>query len=160
MEFFSNYVFFCLCFISADLCVSNFLYYWLIVSRLAPELIGPDFCLVQWYLIRTGKAAAARKSIHGSELSTYVYCRLYVSYVHDSLVLDVFVVAFSYGFPMESGLLLIPYTFSIKIILNLRPRNYLPWSYVISTGHGYWTSQIVSTKSAIVIAFLLLYYVI
>ena len=116
--------------------------------------------LVRWYILCTTREAAARMPVHGSASSTYIYCRLYVSYVHDSLVLDVFVVAFSYGFPMESGLLLIPYTFSIKIILNLRPRNYLPWSYVISTGHGYWTSHVVSTKFAIFIALLLLYFVI
>ena len=115
--------------------------------------------LVRWYILCTTREAAARMPVHGSASSTYIYCRLYVSYVHDSLVLDVFVVAFSYGFPMESGLLLIPYTFSIKIILNLRPRNYLPWSYVISTGHGYWTSHVVSTSFAIAIAFLFLYWV-
>ena len=61
------------------------------------------------------------------------------------------------GFQVEEGLVLIPYSFSIKIFSNLRPRISPPWSYVISTGHRYQTSHIVSTKFAIVIAFLLLY---
>ena len=35
--------------------------------------------------------------------------------------------------------------------------NSLPWPYAISTGHGYCTSHVVSTKFAFVIAFLSLY---
>ena len=47
------------------------------------------FCLVRWYVLRTAKSAAARMTLNGLALSTYFYCRLYVSYVQDSLVLDV-----------------------------------------------------------------------
>ena len=48
------------------------------------------FYLVRWYVLRKTKAAAARMPIHGLELSTYVYCRLYISYVQDYLALNVF----------------------------------------------------------------------
>ena len=82
---------------------------------------------VLWYVDRTTKAPTARITIHGSETSTYISCIWYER------------------------------TFYIKLFLNSWPKNSPPWSYVISTGHGYRTRHVVSTKFTIVINLLLLY---
>ena len=116
--------------------------------------------IVRWYVERTEKAAAASNPIHGSASSTYGSFMLYFHARFPSDLCILSVVVFACGFPEESGLFLIPYSFSINLFLNLWPRNYPPRSYVISTGHGYRTSHVVSTKFTIAIAFLSLYYVI
>ena len=69
-------------------------------------------------------------------------------------------VAFAFGFPEEAVFVFIPYSCSIKLTLKPLPGNYPYLSYVISTGHGYQTRHLVSTKLIIVIDFLLLYCVI
>ena len=46
------------------------------------------------------KADATRMPIHGLEFFTYVYCRLYVSYVQDSLVR--YVLFIWYSLPVDS----------------------------------------------------------
>ena len=118
------------------------------------------FCLVHWYVLCTTKSAAASIPIHGSESSTYVSCRLYVRKIFPSTWYIISMVAPSCGFPGESGFVLISYSCSIKLLLNFSSRNYPPRSYVISTGHGYRTSLVVSTNFMITITFLLLYCVI
>ena len=115
------------------------------------------FPLVVWYVERTAKAAAARIPIHGSSSSTYVSCRCYVRTILPSTLCILSTIAFAYGFPGDAGLVLIPYLFSIKLFVNSLPRNYPLRSYTTSTGHGYQTSHVVSTKFTIVIAFLSLY---
>ena len=62
-----------------DVCISNF-FIRLIGSIMSlPKTDWPRiFCLVRWYVLRTAKDAVARMPIHGSALSTCVYCRLYV----------------------------------------------------------------------------------
>ena len=69
-------------------------------------------------------------------------------------------VAFACGLTEEACFVLIPYSCSTNLFLNSLPRIYPPHSYVISTGHGYHTRHVVSTKFAIFIAFLFLYCVI
>ena len=59
-----------------------------------------------------------------------------------------------------SWFIFIPYYFSIKLFLNLRPRNPPTWSYVISTRQGYLTIHVVSTKLVIVITLLSIYCII
>ena len=111
------------------------------------------FSLVLWYVYCTAKAAAANIPIHGSASSTYISCRLYVRCNWCILSMT----AFDCGLPEEAGLVLIPYSFYIKLFLNSWPRNSHPQSYMIYTGHVYQTSHIVSTMFAIVIDFLSLY---
>ena len=113
--------------------------------------------LILWYVEHNAKAAASRIPIHVSASSTYVHCRCYVCAKFPSTWCILSTIASAYGFPGGAGLVLIPYSFSIKLLLNLWQRNYPPWSYVISTRHGYRTSHVVSTKFAIDIAFLLRY---
>ena len=110
--------------------------------------------LVVWYLEHTAKTSAARITIHGSASSTYVYCILYVPTRFPSTWCIISMIAFACRLSGESGLVLIPYYYFIKIFLNSWPGNSPPRSYVISTGHGYRTSHVVSTKVAIVITFL------
>ena len=69
-------------------------------------------------------------------------------------------VVFACGFPEEAGFILIPYSCSINPLRNWWRSNLPPWSYVISTGYVYPTSNVVSTKFKIVIAFLSLYCII
>ena len=116
--------------------------------------------LVWWYMDNTTKSAAARILINGMESSTYSSCRLYVrTRFHNTwCILSIF--RFVCGLPEEDSLVLFLYSFSIKLFLNSLPSNSPPWLYVISTGHRYRTSHVVSTKFVIVIAFLLLYFVI
>ena len=127
-----------------------------IMSR--PNNIWPGiFCLVLWYINLTTKAAADRIHIHGLASSTYVSCWLYVHTRLHSTWRITSMIELTYGFPGEYILVLIKYSSSIKLFLNFWPRNYLPWSSVISTGHVYRTRHVYSTKLAIVIAFLSLY---
>ena len=98
--------------------------------------------------------------IHGSTSSTYISCILYVRTRFPITWCILYVVAFSRGLPGKSGLVLIPYYCSVKILLNSWLNNSPPWSYLISTGHGYRTSRVVYTKFSITIAFLSLYSVI
>ena len=115
--------------------------------------------LVVCYIGCTTKAAAARIPIHVSASYTYVSCRLYVRKIFPSTWCILSTVSFACGFPWDAVLVIIPSSFSINIFLNSWPRNSPPQSYVISTGHGYQTSHIVSTKFAIVVDFLLWYFV-
>ena len=69
-------------------------------------------------------------------------------------------VAFDCILPGEAGFAFIPYSVSIKIFLNLRPKNSPPQSDMISIGQGYLVIHVISTKFAIFIALLLLYCVI
>ena len=112
-----------------------------------------------WFVDSNVEAAAARITIRGYASFTYVSCRLYVRTRLPNTWFILSMVTFFCVFPGEAGLVLIPYSFFIKLFLNLWPRNYPPLSYVISTVHGYRTSYIVSTKFVIVIVFLLLYFV-
>ena len=116
--------------------------------------------LVLCYVDHTKNSAASMIPIHGSASSTYVYFRLYVCTRLTINLCIISMMAFTYGLTGRYGLVLIPYSFSIRIFLNSRPRNYPHRSYVISTGHVYLTSYIVSTKLTIVINFLSLYCVI
>ena len=118
------------------------------------------FCLVRWYILRTAKNSATKIYIHGSVSSTYVSCRAYVRTRLISTWCIISMVAFACGFPGESGFVLIQYYCSINLLLYSWLSNSLPPSYVISTGHGYGTFHIVSTKFAIVIYFLSLYSII
>ena len=130
-----------------------------IMSR--PKISWPGlFSLVLWYVDCTAKAAASRIPINGSASSTYASCRLNVRTRFLSTLFILYIIAFACGFLEGSGLVLKPYSFSIRIFLNSRPRNYPHRSYVISTGHVYLNSYIVSTKLTIVINFLSLYCVI
>ena len=113
--------------------------------------------LVVWYVKRTAKAATARIPIHGSALSTYVSCRLYVRTEFPSTFCILSMIPSALEFPGDTGLVLIPQLFYIKLFLNLWPRNSTPRSYLISTGHVYRTSHIFSTNFAIVTNFLLWY---
>ena len=118
----------------------------------------PRIVLVQWYLDFTVKAAVTNIPIQGSASSTYVSCRLKVRIRFPNTWWILSIIAFACGFPEEAGLVLIPYSCYINLCLNLWPRSSPPpRSYMISTGYGYWTSHAVSTKFAIVIAFLSLY---
>ena len=113
--------------------------------------------LAVWYVHRTAKATVARIHIHGSESSTYVSCRLYVRTIFPSTLCIISTIVYAYGFPGDTGLVLISYSFYIKLFLKSLTSNSTPRSYVLSTGRGYQTRQIVSTKFANVIAFLSLY---
>ena len=110
--------------------------------------------LVVWYVERTAKADAPRITIHGSASYIYVSCRLYVRTILPSTWCILSTIVFACRLPGDEGLLLIPYSFSIKLFLNSWPRNSPHWSYVISNCHDYWTSRVVSTKFAIVVNFL------
>ena len=111
-------------------------------------------CLVQWYVICSEIYATTRMPIHGSASFTYIFCRLYVRTLLPRTWYILSIVAFACGFPGEADYVLIIYSCSIKLLLNSWMRNCPPWSYMIYTGHGYWTSHVVSTKFAIVIDFL------
>ena len=127
-----------------------------IMSR--PKIIWPGIWpLVVWYMERTAKGAVVRILIHGSDSSTYVSCRLYVRTRFLNTWCSLSMISFACWFTGKEGLFLIPYSFSIKIFLNLWLRNSPPLSYVFSTGLGYQTSHVVSTKLEIVVAFLLRY---
>ena len=117
------------------------------------------FYLFRLYVYITSKSAAAGIPINGSESSTYVSCIFYVRTRFPNNLCILSMAVFSCGFPGGSGLVLIMYSFSVKLFINLWPRNYPPRSYVIYTGHGYRTRHVVSTKFAIVIAFLSLYFI-
>ena len=65
--------------------------------------------LVVWYVERTAKAAAARISIRWSASYTYASCRLYVRTRFPITLRILSMIAFTYGFPGEAGLVLIPY---------------------------------------------------
>ena len=118
------------------------------------------FCLFRWYVIRTAKTAAARMSIYVSASYTYVFCIWYARIIFPNVWYILYMVVFTCVFPGEAVLVLIPYSCSIKLLLKLWPRNYPPLSYMISTGHGYRTSYVVSANFTIVISFFLLYCVI
>ena len=79
------------------------------------RLAGLDVVLVLWYTDCTVKAAAARIPIHSSASSIYVSCVLYERTRLPSTQCILSMIEFDYGLPGESGLLLIPYSFSIKI---------------------------------------------
>ena len=117
------------------------------------------FCLVWWYVICTTKSAAARVTIHGSASSTYVSCGFQEHTIFPITWCIIYMVEFACEFPEEVGFVLIPCSCYINLLLNVCSRNSPPWSYTISTGRGYQTSDVVSTKFAIVVAFLSLYYV-
>ena len=74
------------------------------------------FCLVQWYILCTAKAAADMMPIHGSASSTYVSCRLYVRTILPSTCCIIYMVALACGFPGESGFVLIPHSCSVKLL--------------------------------------------
>ena len=116
--------------------------------------------LVLWCMDRTAKAAPPTITTHGSASSTYTFCRLYVRTRFPINLCIISMMVPTCGFLGEYGLVLIPYWFYIKLHSNFSPRNSPPWSYTISTIHGYLTSYTVSTKFAITITFLLLYWVI
>ena len=84
--------------------------------------------LVLWYVERTVKSAAARIPIHGPAPSTYVSCKFYVRTRFPSTWCSIFTIAFACGLPGDTDLVLIPYSFSIKLSLNSWPRNSPPWS--------------------------------
>ena len=129
-----------------------------IVSR--PKISWPGLLsLVVWYVDRIAKADSDRITINGTASSMYVYCKLYVRTRFPITWCIIYMILFACGFHGEAGLVLIPYLSSIKIFLNSWLRNYPPRSYVISTGHGFRTSPVVSTKFTIVIAFLSWYFV-
>ena len=109
--------------------------------------------LVMCYVNHTTKVAAARITIHGSASSTYISCRLYMRTRFPSSWCIISMIVLDCGLPRETGLVLIKYSFPIKLFLNLWPRNYTPRSYMISTGHGYRTSHVVSTKFSFAISF-------
>ena len=77
------------------------------------------FYLVRWYVLLTVKTSVARMNIHVSASVTYVYCILYARKIFPSTGCILSIVAFTYRFPGKSGLVLIPYSCSIKILLNL-----------------------------------------
>ena len=156
----ANIVFFEFVLVSADLCIS-IRYMIDLEYHVFPKTNWPWlFCLVWRYILCTTKSNAARMPIYGSASSTYVSCRLYVRTRFPNTWCILYMVSFACGFPRESGLILITYSCSVKLIFNSLPINYTPQSYVIYTVHGYRTSHVVSTKFSIVIAFLLLYCVI
>ena len=132
---------------------------WLMGSIMyQPNIIWPGILsFVLWYVDRTKKADASRIPIHGSASYIYVSCRLYVRTRFSSTWFIFSMIAFACGFRGEAVLVLILYSFSIRLFLNSLPRNSPPWSYVISTCYGYRTSHIVSNKFAIVIALLSMY---
>ena len=132
---------------------------WRVISR--PKTIWYGlFPLVRWYVYRTTKAAADRIPIHVSVLYTYVSCKLYVLTRLPNTLCILSMVLFACELLEEADLVKVQYSCSIKLFLNLWPRNYPSWLYGISTGHEYRTSHIVSTKCAIVITLLSQYYVI
>ena len=128
----------------------------MIVSCLENNFLGL-LCLFRWYVLHTTKSDVDRTPINGSVSYTYVSCRLYLLTRCLSTWCILYMVEFSCGFPGEAGLILIPHSCYIKLLLNSWPSNYPPRSYMISTGHGYWNSHVVSTKFAILIDFLSLY---
>ena len=71
--------------------------------------------LVLWYVDRTVKATATMIPIHGS--ASYTYVSLYYTLLQGSLVLNLFssMIFFTCGLSEEAGLVLIPYSFSIKL---------------------------------------------
>ena len=123
-----------------------------------PKTIWPGLlALFLWCIYCTMKANAIRIPTHGSASSTYVSCILYAHTRLPSTWCILYIVSFACGFLGGYFLVLIPYSFSIKLFLNLWPSNSPPWSYVIYTDHGYRTSHVVSSNFAIGIAFLSLY---
>ena len=69
-------------------------------------------------------------------------------------------IASEVGFPEVIGLAFIPYYSSIRDFLNSLPIHSDPWSYLVFIGIGYLDIRIVSTKFAIDISLVSLYYVI
>ena len=69
-------------------------------------------------------------------------------------------ISFACGLPGKAGLVLIPYSYSVKLFLNSITRNSPHPSYVIYTGQRYLTSHVVSTNFEIIISFLSLYFII
>ena len=135
---------------------SSMLFIGRIISRtknIRPGILS----LVLWYVDFTAKAADTSIPIHGSAPSTSSPCRLYVRTRFPSTWCILSMISFFCLFLGGDFLVLISYSFSIKIFLNLWPRNSPLQSYVISTSHGYRTSHIVSTKLAMVISLLSLY---
>ena len=118
------------------------------------------FCLVRWYVLCTAEVDAAMMPINGSSSSIYIFCILQERTRFPITTCILSMIFFAYGFPKEAYLVLIVYYCSIKIVSNLLPRDSPPWLYVIFTCHGYRSSHIVSTKLAIINAFLSLYYVV
>ena len=125
-RFFADYVFLyfrCLCWL---------VYFqssvWFIGRIIAwPNISCPALLpLFRWYVERTEKGVADSIPIHGSESYTYVSCTLYVCARFSGTWCIISMVALTCGLPEETGLLLIHYYFSIKLFLNLRPRNYPP----------------------------------
>ena len=79
------------------------------------------------------------------------------TYVQYILILYVVFILLSF----TGGICIIFYMTSVfyKGILNSRPMNSDPWSYVISIGQVYLDNHLVSNKFEIVIALLLLYFI-
>ena len=75
--------------------------------------------LVLWYVDCNAKVDAARITIHGSDSSTYVSCILYVRISFPINLCFTYMISLDCGFPGESGLVLIIYSFYIKLFLNL-----------------------------------------
>ena len=113
--------------------------------------------LTWWYVYRTAKEAEYNIPIHGSASSTYVSYGLYVRTIFPSSLWILSTINFDWEVPGEYGLVLIPYSSSVKLFLNSWPMNYPPQLYVIYTGQEYLTNHIFSTKFSIIISFLSLY---
>ena len=73
------------------------------------------FPLVRWYIERITKWYSAKIPIHGSASSTYGSCSLYVCTRFPATWCILSIVAFACGFPEEYDLVLIIYSFSIKV---------------------------------------------
>ena len=109
VEFFQiTYFYICVCLFLHMYLPLSMWFIWRIMSwpqnnwlRLSP--------LIQWYVERTTKAAAASIPIHGSVLSTYVLCRLYVNTRFPNTWCIISMVAFACGSPEEYGLVLTTY---------------------------------------------------
>ena len=97
----------------------------IIMSRPNTNLPGIS-PLVCWYVERTTKSSSARIPSHGSASSTYVSLRLYMHTRFPTTWCFLSVVLFSCGLPEEAYLVLIPYSFSIKLFLNSWWGNYPP----------------------------------
>ena len=74
-------------------------------------------------------------------------------WTHSNITLEVW-------FHKVLGLSVIPYSLSIRYLMNSWPINYDTWPYVISIGLGYLVNYVDSTKFAIDIALLLLFSII
>ena len=87
--------------------------------------------LILWYVNCTVEAAVAGITIHESDSSTYVTCRLYARTKIPYTWWILYMIVFACGFPVEAIFDFILYSSSIRVCLNSWMMYYDPFSYVM-----------------------------